>query len=54
MRKIVLSIVMSLGGFVVGEDGNSSCHVMDEEMHDFMDDFLNSGIRIIVWETQLE
>lgn len=33
MRRIVLLMVMSLAGFVVGEDGNSSCHVMD----DFLD-----------------
>ncbi|GAB2571827.1 dihydrofolate reductase family protein [Gracilibacillus alcaliphilus] len=42
MRKIVLSMVMSLDGFVAGENGDSSWHVMDQEMHDYMDDFLDS------------
>ncbi|GIN11896.1 pyrimidine reductase [Shouchella clausii] len=42
MRKIALSMVMSLDGFVAGKDGDCSWHVMDEEMHDFMDRFLDT------------
>ncbi|CAG9620159.1 dihydrofolate reductase family protein [Sutcliffiella rhizosphaerae] len=42
MRKVILSMVMSLDGFVSGKDGDCSWHVMDEEMHRYMAEFLYS------------
>lgn len=43
MRKIILSMVISLDGFVSGENGDCSWHVMDQEMHDYMDAFLDTA-----------
>ncbi|WP_277678676.1 dihydrofolate reductase family protein [Gracilibacillus dipsosauri] len=43
MRKVILSMVMSLDGYVAGENGDSSWHVMDQEMDEYMENLLDSA-----------
>lgn len=47
-------MVMSLDGFVEGEGGDSSWHVMDQEMHDFMESFLDTVDLLLYGRTAYE
>lgn len=40
MRKVIMSMVMSLDGYIETEDKDISWHVWDDEMQTYMNDFL--------------
>lgn len=54
MRKIFLSVMVSLDGFIEGPDKNINWHVWDQDMDNYMSDFFKGIDRIILGRVAYE
>src|SRR5690349_18800531 len=48
MKKIILSVMVSLDGYIEGRNKDIDWHVWDKNMDDYMSDFFKSIDRIIL------